>query len=429
MAELPRSIVRSRRIRPTVRGVVIACAGAAAVIVGVQAHLPELVPFGVGALVLVALGIALLAAWPPRLAVSRSTQPSPAVAGRPLRVQLVLRNTGRRASPGLRWNDALPWRIAAEPRELAPLPAGPGRAAETAVEYVVTPPRRGHFPLGPLVVEYGDPFGVARAVAAIGDAERVVVVPDVAPVGEGGPTLDRGDGLAQLTLHRATDNEDDLTTREYRPGDALRRVHWRVTARQGELMVRQEEARSDPDARILIETREGGYRDLEPDRFETWEPTAHSEDFEWVVRMAASLAGHLDDQGFRVSIEETGSRQLALPRGARERSLVSGAFLRGLAGIRLLPGPIDRAAAAGDPPRGPLFALLGEPRNETVEWLVSRRDRRDTAIAFLAGGSEVTERRLRAAGWAVVRIVWWDEHPAEAWRAAETAVRRMHERP
>lgn len=428
MAELPRSLVRRRRIRPTLRGLVVALAGVAAIVVGLQAHLPEFVPFGVGAILLVALGAALVALRPPRLDVRRATHPSPAVAGRPLRVQLVIRNRARRPSPGLRWNDALPWRIAAEPRELAPLPGGPGRVAETAVEYVVTPPRRGHFPLGPLVVEYGDPFGMVRAVTAIGEAERVVVVPAVAAVGEGGPSLDQGDGLAQLTLHRATDNEDDLTTREYRPGDALRRVHWRVTARQGELMVRQEEARSDPDARLLLDTREAGYRDLEPDRFETWEPTAHSESFEWVVRMAASLAAHLDDQGFRVTIEETGSPQLPAGRGARERGLVSGAFLRALAGLRLLPGGLERAAV-GDPPRGPLFALLGEPRSETVEWLISRRDRRDTGVAFLAGASEVAARRLQAAGWAVVRVGWADQNPAQAWREAEAAVRRMHERP
>ena len=44
-------------------------------------------------------------------------------------------------------------------------------------------------------------------------------------------------------------------TREYRHGDPMRRVHWAATARHGELMVRQEESVTTPEATIILDQR------------------------------------------------------------------------------------------------------------------------------------------------------------------------------
>ncbi|MEJ1229582.1 MAG: DUF58 domain-containing protein [Galbitalea sp.] len=84
-------------------------------------------------------------------------------------------------------------------------------------------------------------------------------------------------------------------TREYRTGDALRRVHWRASARHGELMVRQEEQRSYPEARIILDTRTDGYGgtissfEFHDSGF-TW--------FEWAITMVASIGVHLHPLGF-----------------------------------------------------------------------------------------------------------------------------------
>ena len=195
--------------------------------------------------------------------------------------------------PRLLWNDAIPWREAQAPQLLAPIRIGSVARRTAVIDYEVHPPRRGLFPIGPLVVEYSDPFGMVRSLTAVGSADRLTVVPAVVDLPDGGPVLIDGDGSAQLVQRRAVGNDDDLSTREYRWGDALRRVHWRASARHGELMVRQEEHRSHPDARIIIDTRLGGYPDAEPDSV-GWPPSPHSAAFEWVVRMLASLAVHLD---------------------------------------------------------------------------------------------------------------------------------------
>src|SRR5207253_1085808 len=63
--------------------------------------------------------------------------------------------------------------------------------------------------------------------------------------------------------------------REYEVGDDLRRVHWRSTARTGELMLRQDEMPWESRSTILLDTR----------------PSTHQgESFERAVEIAASLA-------------------------------------------------------------------------------------------------------------------------------------------
>ena len=61
-----------------------------------------------------------------------------------------------------------------------------------------------------------------------------------------------GDGR-QRSLALA--GEDDVIPRGYRYGDDLRRVHWRSTARYGELMVRREEQPQRARCTVLLDTR------------------------------------------------------------------------------------------------------------------------------------------------------------------------------
>jgi hypothetical protein len=234
----------------------------------------------------------------------------------------------------------------------------------------------------------------------------------------GGPTLADGEGTAQLVQRRVTGNDDDLTTREYRPGDALRRVHWRASARHGELMVRQEEHRSHPDARILIDTRQGGYPDAEPDQGDTWSPTAFSERFEWVVRMTASLGTHLEASGFRVSIEESGVPQVEALGERWEGGRRAEGFLTSLAAVRLIDRPHDAVGTSVvAEPEGPVFALLGHPDEPTIAWLMKRRRAGQASVAFLLEPRPALRERLGNAGWECVAVHDWTD-PAEAWQLA-----------
>ena len=85
---------------------------------------------------------------------------------------------------------------------------------------------------------------------------------------------------------RGAAGEDDVATREYRHGDDLRRVHWRSTARHGELMVRREEQPWQSRARSCSTPAAT--------------PTAaraRASSFEWAVSAAASIGVHLAREG------------------------------------------------------------------------------------------------------------------------------------
>jgi hypothetical protein len=227
----------------------------------------------------------------------------------------------------------------------------------------------------------------------------------------------------------AVGNDDDLMTREYRTGDALRRVHWRASARHGELMVRQEEQRSYPEARLLLDTRLDGYGGQLAefgvhDRGFTW--------FEWAITMIASLGVHLHRSGFLVQILETGQRQIAPLGDANQGSGQDVEFLLSLAGVRLTeprrfvsdPGD-DRAQRV----LGPIFAVIAEPSEETLRWMITQRRPYETGVAFVVDtGNPFIWEALTDAGWICVPVTDTDD-PAQVWAgvagyAAETPMER-----
>lgn len=219
----------------------------------------------------------------PRLRVERAFAPSIAVAGEEVEVTVELHNIAAAPAPTLDGEDALPWDDDLGAVLVPSIPIGSPDRRQRRIRYRARPLRRGHFEIGPLVVEYGDPFGMMRAVLATEGTHPIVVVPDVADLPPGGPAFAEGEGHAQLAQHRSHGSHDDLTTREYRSGDAMRRVHWKASARHGELMVRHEEQRSHPDVRLVLDTHRSGYPDALPDGDPAHDET-RSESFEWTVR-------------------------------------------------------------------------------------------------------------------------------------------------
>jgi uncharacterized protein (DUF58 family) len=355
------------------------------------------------------------------LDVVRSFSPAIVPAGSAAAVELLVRNLSTSSSGPAAWSDRIPWPPGAAGPGLLPALGGsmPGfvpTSASTTLGYTVRPPTRGVFEIGPLDVDYVDPFALASGSASLGGVQKLFVIPAIVPLGEGGPSIIAGDGSARLVQRRSSGSDDDLMTREYRSGDALRRVHWRATARHGELMVRQEEPRTYPEARLLIDTRAGGYGDAWS---ELGGNDSASGSFEWGVRMMASLGVHLHRAGFLVDVLETAPAQIAPLGEANAGAGREVEFLVSLASVR--PDASEPAArtsmledrAEGVP--GPIFAFLAEPDPSTLRWIIAQRRPYELGIAFVIGRrSSRAYDALIEAGWTCVPVRESDD-PALAW--------------
>ncbi|TDC46666.1 DUF58 domain-containing protein, partial [Micromonospora sp. KC207] len=263
----------------TARGAGLIVAAVALLAAGFRFAYPELTLLGAAAAV--AVGYALLVAlWRPRLEVTRRADPDRVSRGEPARMVLTVRNAGRLRAANLLAEDRCGERTVPVPV----LRLRPGR--DTTVGYDVPTDRRGVVPVGPLRVIRRDPLGLVALARSYSSTVPVWVYPRIhpltaVPTGAGRSLDGRVDGVPHGSI-----TFDSL--REYVVGDELRRVHWRTSARVGELMVRENVDTSLPRTVVLLDNR----------------ATAHPapESFEAACEAAASVVAAAVRAGLPVSL-------------------------------------------------------------------------------------------------------------------------------
>lgn len=183
------------------------------------------------------------------------------------------------------------------------------RGQRARAAYRVPTGRRGRYTLGPVTVTVTDPFGLARRSWSAGATDEVTICPRVHELrpAPGAPGRLRSASPFSVRFHApAVDGEEFLTLREYEVGDDLRRIHWRSTARTGELIVREDEAQWQPRAVVLLDTR----------------PSAHDEaSFEAAVEATASVVARLNRSVLPVEVRTTDGRTLGVTGAGRRHGL------------------------------------------------------------------------------------------------------------
>lgn len=337
-----------------------------------------------------------------RLALTRTITPQRVVAGTTARVRLELENLTRLATRVLLAEDRVPYSLGPSPRfVLARLPGG----RRAAVTYSLRSEVRGRYSVGPLRLRLTDPFGMCELTRSFTATDPLVVVPrtwPLSPVTAGGQWSGSGESLARSA---AASGEDDIATREYRYGDDLRRVHWRSTARRGELMVRRDEQPRQMRATVLLDVRPQAHRGEGP-----------ASSFEWAVSAAASVAVHLAGQryGVRLVVDERPAGWTGPYSGDGAGQLLDELAVVDLGDAPDLNGAVTAMARTGGD--GLVVAVLGECGEEeaTALAMMGRRTGRGIAILLRTtawgpapdrAGGEADENRRRAA--AVLRSGGW----------------------
>jgi len=290
-----------------------------------------------------------------RLSLTRSINPPRVVAGGMARVRLEMHNLTRLGTRVMLAEDRVPYALGAPPRfVLDRLPGG----RKAAVTYSLRSEIRGRYPIGPLRLRLTDAFGMCEVTRAFSATDSLVVLPKTWPLDAVRPGSMWGGKGESLSRRAAASGEDDVATREYRHGDDLRRVHWRSTARRGELMVRTDEQPRRMRATVLFDARRIGHRGDGP-----------ASSFEWAVSAAASVAVHLAEQRYGVRIIHDGrTTSWSTPL----TGIVSGSLLDDLAVVTTGPQELLADAVnvlARDGGDGLVVVVLGETDESDVKAL------------------------------------------------------------
>lgn len=363
----------------------------------------------------------------PGLRVDRASSPPVVEAGQRAEIHLTVRHSGVLVGR-MSMAELLPTALGTGPEF-----GYPGRTVgadgASRYRYQLLCPRRGLYTLGPVEARSTDVFGVAEQRTRIDAGTQLVVTPAPVPLAASVLSGLRGIEGVIATRMQANPSEDDVMTREYRHGDPMRRVHWAATARHGELMVRQEESATSPEATIILDLRKDAFAASTGHAVPAGEWAPASDEFEWAIRAAVSVAAHLSDLDYTLRLLDVdGSLALSHSSSATEPDAPDYAGRPGLAAVAeglaaILPRApeaanhgqahaaegfgdllLDRIEAHGQ--RGPIVAILGRTSADDARVLAPAAATTERALAVVvterAGTCRAAVQALRSAGWLAV---------------------------
>jgi uncharacterized protein (DUF58 family) len=210
-----------------------------------------------------------------------------------------------------------PWLQVYNPTDL-PVPL-PGRAlglrswAQRSWVAIVPLTRRGTYRIEPMVVRTGDPFGFFEAAATVGRPTAVTVFPRVVPLPRWRLLHANLEGSHSTPERTLQTTPLATTVRPYVPGDSFNRIHWRSTARLGEIHVKEFDLEQTADVWLYVDLEaavQGGEGDMST--------------VEESLRVAASIAHDAIVENRAVGLTTSGHRLVTIPadRGPRQRQKI-----------------------------------------------------------------------------------------------------------
>src|SRR5579885_1915540 len=354
------------------------------------------VPAAVGVLVLLAGGVAIV--WSrlslERLSYERRWSVTRAFVGEEIEATFTVRNA--KALP-------IPWFEARErvPDQLPPagahiLPAAwPGAFYYTHTTALAWYERvswrqrfvcsaRGYYEVGPTRLRAGDMFGFFPREARLDQPDRITVLPRLLELGEIALPVRRPFGEAKGGNRILEDQSRLAGVRDYRPGDPLKRIDWKATARRGTLQSRL----YDPSATLTLIVALNVDTFVHP--WEGYDPLL----LERAISVAASIAARGDEQRFAVGLVANASfpgadRPIRVAAGRDEGQLTR--VLEALAMVTpftILPPEELLARERRRLPFGASLALVAGYITPALAQQLERLRRDDLAVAVYWVGDE-----------------------------------------
>lgn len=398
---------RGRGDRPakglTTRGRCLLAGGVAAVACAFVLDERDLLRVGVVAMALPLLAALVTVVRPVRLTAQRQVTPDRLHPGAQGQVRLTLINGGGRTptlditepgAPGL--TDGLHGLVSPIKRDRG-----------THLRYPIRAGQRGRFVIGSPQLRIHDPFELWEEHRSLPAHTEVLVVPAVVPLTGMPPSSGARSAASGRAAVGTTGGDPDVGVRPYRPGDDIRTIHWRASARQDDLVVRLEEPVSHGGATVYLDHRESAHRGQ-----------GAASSLETAIVLAASICLHLLSADHQVRLVTQHGTVLA------EGHDIADEVLADLAELTADESPTVRRPAVG---RSGLFvAVVGEMTQADAALLALARNRSVHAVALVlqtsdwAGGPSslpMAATVLGAAGWRVV-VVRAGQNLATAWRQA-----------
>ncbi len=262
--------------------------------------------------------------------------------------------------------------------------------------YRLRPAELGLWVLGPAYVRVGDPFGFLQnemQIEQLDGKNSLLVYPLVVPITRFGLPSRNPFGDQRTQRRLVEDPSQIIGIRDYQPGDALRRVHWKATARVGTLQSKVYPPTTNYTLIILlnVNTRQRAHEGIE------------SYALELGICAAASVAAWATEHNYAVGLFSNG-----LPKGGEGVALRS--FADTQAFMRVPPSTHPDQLARVLESLARLQPLFGA----AMEHVITREETRlpvGATVVYVGAAAAVPPRvvakleRLRRRGHAVVMLL------------------------
>ena len=197
--------------------------------------------------------------WAEQIAVERRVSSKEAEIGDRISIGLKIENLSKQPIPWVLLEDSILKSVIYSPHRSLELVGSNIKLYELSagqsglLAYDLKAVRRGYFRIGPTLLETGDLLGLNRQHRVVSSADYILVLPKLIPIQGIELSSRRPLGDLRISDRSMEDPSQMAGVREYRMGDPLNRVHWKATARTGQLHTRVFEPTCMQGAMLLVD--------------------------------------------------------------------------------------------------------------------------------------------------------------------------------